>query len=88
MPIPTIPLITMIERNSNDIDEIYDLLKHVDAHLDDHDARFDAVDKRFDEVDKRFDEVDKRFDAVDARLDAQGVQLTEILSILRPGEPA
>ena len=81
MPIPTIPLITMIERNSNDIDEIYDLLKHVDAHLDDHDARFDAVDKRFDEV-------DKRFDAVDARLDAQGVQLTEILSILRPGEPA
>ena len=81
MPMPTIPLITMIERNSNDIDEIYDLLKHVDAHLDDHDARFDAVDKRFDEV-------DKRFDAVDARLDAQGVQLTEILSILRPGEPA
>jgi hypothetical protein len=72
MPTQPVPLITMIERNTNDIDEIYELLKHVDAHLDAHDARFDAMDSRF--------------DAMDSRLDAMDGRLFEILSILRPGD--
>lgn len=76
MPAQPVPLITLIERNSNDIDEIYELIKAVNAHLSDHDARFDSVDARLDSV-------DARFDSVDARLEVHGTQLTEILAILK-----
>ena len=83
------PLGVTVERNSNDIEAIYELLADVNRHLSAHDARFDAVDARFDAVDARFDGVDARFDAVDARfdgvdarLDTVDTHLAEILKIL------
>ncbi|WP_157517889.1 hypothetical protein [Microbacterium resistens] len=59
----------LIERHSNDIDDLYELLAAVDKRLEAHDARFDGIDTRL--------------DGIDTRLDGMTAQLSEVIAILR-----
>jgi hypothetical protein len=56
-----------IERNTNDIEAIYDILTDhgeqlgaIQAKLVEHDARFEAIDARFDGVDATLAEILRR----------------------------
>lgn len=64
-----------IERNTNDIEAIYDILTDhgeqlgaIQAKLVEHDARFEAIDARFEAIDARFDGVDATLAEVLRRL--------------------
>ncbi|UUW87868.1 hypothetical protein [Pimelobacter simplex] len=60
-----------IERNTNDIAAIYELLDEnkqlITEGLLDVDRRFDQVDQRFDKVDQRLDRMQSTLDRIDAR---------------------
>lgn len=64
-----------IERNTNDIESIYELLSEhstqlraIEQKLTAHDARFDSHDARFDAHDARFDRIDETLVEVLRRL--------------------
>ena len=75
-----------IERNTNDIEAIYDLLTDhgeqltaIQSKLAEHDARFESIDQRFESIDARFESIDARFESVDARFDKVDMTLAEVL---------
>jgi DNA repair ATPase RecN len=67
-------------------------LDTIDATLREHGKRFEAIDahlrehgKRFDAIDASLQEYGKRFDQLDTKFDAIGVQLAEVLAVVRGG---
>lgn len=72
-----------LQRVTNDVDELYELMAHTDAQVqqigvtvNEHTAQLTQIwdklaahDQRFDRIDERFEQVDKRFEQVDKRFD-------------------
>lgn len=47
------------------VDQMKDILHHMDKRFEQVDKRFEQVEKRFEQIDRRFDQIDKRFVQVD-----------------------
>jgi len=83
-----------IERNTNDIEAIYDMLTdhgvrltEIEGRLASHSRDLATIRKKLGDHDRRFDSHDARFDSHDARFDAIDATLAEVLRRL-PEQPA
>lgn len=76
-----------IERNTNDIEAIYDMLTDHGVRLTEIEHRLATNGRDLTTLKKKLGDHDARFDAVDARFDAVDATLTEVLRRL-PEPPA
>ncbi|MCT2586137.1 hypothetical protein [Actinophytocola gossypii] len=76
---------TRLEGIDTRLDSIDTRLDGIDTRLDSIDATLREHDKRFDVIDARLGGVEKRIDGLDSKVDAIGVQLAEVLAVVRGG---
>ena len=67
------------------IDRIEAHQHHQDTRLDTIDARLDTIDGTLREHAMRLGTIDTRLDAIDTKVDSIGVQMAEVLAIVRGG---
>ncbi|GAB94698.1 chromosome segregation ATPase [Kineosphaera limosa] len=90
MTTPMVELERQVQRNSNDIHAIYDLLTDVNKWQKAANLRFDGLDhsiagldRRLGAVEGRLDGIDGRLDGLDGRLGTVEGLLHEVVGILR-----
>jgi hypothetical protein len=68
-----------LDRVSNDVDAIYELLGGIQGGQRDHTLRLERLEGRFDAVDGRLDGIDGRLDGIDGHLANLSGNVEEIL---------
>lgn len=79
MPITEREVERRLDRNENDVLELYTMVRDIQRTVKSHDVRFDGIDGRLDKVDGRLDKVAGRLDNIDQRLSTIDTSLSEVL---------
>lgn len=68
MPLTDRDVERRLDRNENDILELYTMVRDVQRTVKAHDQRFDAIDGRLDAIDGRLGGIDGRLDRLEASM--------------------